>query len=594
MADQDQQWLVQCLNATLDTNQQVRTFAEASLNQASLQPASVLLKQFIKKHWHEDDDCFEPPLISSVEKEVVRGILLSLLNNSHRKISTAISMAVASIANYDWPVDWPDFMPFMIKMLNDPTNIHGVHGALRCLALLSEDLDDQVMPTFVPALFPCLLSIVSAFQIYDKSLRGKALTVVYICTSMLCTMKGVYRSETTALMSTMIKPWMAQFAIIMQHPLESEEPDDWSLRMEVLKCLNQYVQNFPAVTEKEFMVIMGPLWQTFVSSLKVYEQSAIKGDEDSFGGRYDSDGSERSLESYVIQLLEFFLTLLGSRRFLKMTEQQVHSWSLDANQYVADEDDDNYSCRICGKLLLEQIVSSCGEAGVEAITSAATRRFNESQQEKTGGSKSWWTIREALLYALASLSEEIFQMELSGSSRFRLKTLIEHIMTEDIETGMHEYPFLYARLFSSMSKISFMIKHEVTQSFLSDAIKAIGMDVPPPVKVGACRALSQLLPGAKQELIQAHIINIFSSLVELLKQASEETLHLVFESLQAAIKAGGQATSAIEPILSPIILNAWASHVSDPFISVDALEVLEVRRLPYLNSYICQLHFPPD
>jgi len=35
--DQDQQWLIDCLNATLDTNQQVRSFAEASLNQASLQ-----------------------------------------------------------------------------------------------------------------------------------------------------------------------------------------------------------------------------------------------------------------------------------------------------------------------------------------------------------------------------------------------------------------------------------------------------------------------------------------------------------------------------------------------------------------------------
>lgn len=35
--DHDQQWLINCLNATLDTNQQVRSFAEASLNQATLQ-----------------------------------------------------------------------------------------------------------------------------------------------------------------------------------------------------------------------------------------------------------------------------------------------------------------------------------------------------------------------------------------------------------------------------------------------------------------------------------------------------------------------------------------------------------------------------
>lgn len=40
-----------------------------------------------------------------------------------------------------------------------------VHGALRCLALLSVDLDDTVVPTLVPALFPCLLKIVSSPEV---------------------------------------------------------------------------------------------------------------------------------------------------------------------------------------------------------------------------------------------------------------------------------------------------------------------------------------------------------------------------------------------------------------------------------------------
>lgn len=40
---------------------------------------------------------------------------------------------------------------------------------------------------------------------------------------------------------------------------------------------------------------------------------------------------------------------------------------------------------------------------------------------------------------------------------------------------------------------------------------------PPPVKVGACRALSQLLPGATRGIIQHHALDLFSSLVDLLK-----------------------------------------------------------------------------
>ncbi|RHN38520.1 putative importin-beta domain-containing protein [Medicago truncatula] len=37
VVDQDQQWLLSCLSATLDPNHEIRSFAEASLHQASHQ-----------------------------------------------------------------------------------------------------------------------------------------------------------------------------------------------------------------------------------------------------------------------------------------------------------------------------------------------------------------------------------------------------------------------------------------------------------------------------------------------------------------------------------------------------------------------------
>lgn len=638
--DQDQQWLLNCLTATLDPNHEVRSFAEASLNQASIQPgyggalskvaanrelqfglrqlAAVLLKQFVKKHWQEDEDTFEHPVVSSEEKAVIRRHLLLSLDDSHKKICTAISMAVASIAQYDWPGDWPDLMPFLLKLINDQTNLNGVHGALRCLALLSGDLDDTVVPQLVPVLFPCLHTIVSSPQFYDKSLRTKALTIVYSCTSMLAVMSGVYKTETSGLMAPMLKPWMDQFSIILEHPVQPEDPDDWGIRMEVLKCLNQLVQNFPSLTEAEFMVIVGPLWHTFVSSLRVYEQSSIEGTEDPYEGRYDSDGAEKSLESFVIQLFEFLLTMVGSSKlvkvvsnnvkelvyytiaFLQMTEHQVHIWSVDANQYVADEDDNTYSCRVSGVLLLEEVVSSCGMDGIDAIIDAAKKRFIESQQEKAAGSTMWWRMREATLFALASLSENLLE-EVSGLTEVSLGKFLEQLLTEDIGIGVHECPFLYARVFSSVAKFSSVISHGVLEEILYAAIKAIGMDVPSSVKVGACRALSQLLPEANKEILQPYIMGLFSSLTDLLNQASDETLHLVLETLQAVVKAGLETSYSVEPIISPIILNMWASNVSDPFISVDAVEVLEAiknspgcirplvsRILPYIGPILNQ------
>ncbi|KAG9156858.1 hypothetical protein Leryth_020167 [Lithospermum erythrorhizon] len=285
---------------------------------------------------------------------------------------------------------------------------------------------------------------------------------------------------------------------------------------------------------------------------------------------------------------------------------QMHSWSLDANQYVADEDDNSYSCRVSGSLLLEEIVNACGAEGVVAICDGAKRRFKESQQAKTVGSTGWWRIREATLFALASVSERLLEAEESEVSA-GLSKILEQVLAEDMTTGVHDYPFLHARMFSSAAKFSSMINTSTVEHLIYAATRAIAMDVPPPVKVGACRALSELLPDASKGIIQPNLMELFSSLTDLLNHASDETMHLVLETLQAAVVAGHESIAPVEPILSPIILNMWASHVSDPFISIDALEVLEAIRnapgcfhplasrvLPYIHPILNNPQQQPD
>ncbi|XP_020110615.1 importin-9 isoform X3 [Ananas comosus] len=555
--------------------------------------ASVLLKQFIKEHWQEDEENFVHPVVSPPEKVVIRQLLLPSLNDPHRKIRTAIGMGIASIAQYDWPEGWPELLPFLLNLISDRGNRDGVHGALRCLALLSSDLDDTVVPKLVPSLFPHLHTIISSPHLYENSLRAKALSIVHSCISVLGSMSGVYKAETSSLMMPMFSSLMEQFSVILQSPVQSEEPDDWSIRMEVLKCLLQSVQNIPSLPVTQFSVILPPLWQTFVSSLKVYQKACIEGGEDSHAVRYDSDGGEKSLESFVIQLLEFLITMVGNARlaelvggnikelvyytiaFQQMTEEQVRTWSLDANQYVADEDDVTYSCRVSGCLLLEEIINAYGEEGIDAIIVASQNRFHESREAKVAGSADWWKLREATLFAFASISEQLLEAKASGVIYCDLGNLIEQMITEDMGTGVHECPFLHARVFFIVSKFRSLINQRTSEQFLYGAVQAIASDVPPPVKVGACKALSQLLPESKQDVIQPHIMGLLLSLVDLLRQASDETLHLVLETLQAAVKAGHSQSTSIEPIISPIILNVWAQHVSDPFISIDAVEVLE-------------------
>ncbi|XP_020590450.1 importin-9 isoform X2 [Phalaenopsis equestris] len=613
--DQDQKWLIDCLNATLDTNRELRSFAEASLQQASLQPgygaaltkitinkdiafglrqlAAVLLKQFIKQHWEEGEENFVHPVVSAEEKRIMHQLLLPSLDDPNRKIRTAISMAIVSIAQYDWPDDWPELLPFLLKLISEKKNIGGVHGALKCLDLLSGELDDALVPKLLPALFPHLHSIISSPHLYEKSLRTKALAIVHSCISVLGSMSGLYEAETAGLLKLVVDFLMEQFSIILQPPMRSDDPDEWSMRMEVLKCLLQLVQNFPSLMETRISVISSSLWQTFVSSLDIYQILCIQGTEDSRSGIFDSDGNERSLDAFIIQLFETILTIVGNAKmakvirgsikqliyhtiaFLQMTEEQVHTWSFDANQYVAHEDDVSYSCRVSGSLLLEEIASAFGREMIDSIVGAVKERFRESQNAKLSGSVDWWKLREASFFALVSVSEQLIEAQDSGATNVSLSYFLDELIAEDVTTDVHKFPFLHARIFSVVSKFSSVIGHTTREHFLYAAAQAIASDVPPPVKVGACQVLCQLLPDAKSELIQPRIMSILSSLIELLKQASDETLHLVLETLKAAVKAGHELSRSLEPVISPVMLDVWVHHISDPFISIDALEVLE-------------------
>lgn len=52
-----------------------------------------------------------------------------------------------------------------------------------------------------------------------------------------------------ALMMPMLKPWMNQFSIILEHPVQPEDPDDWGVKMEVnlvfilISCLHDFLRN---------------------------------------------------------------------------------------------------------------------------------------------------------------------------------------------------------------------------------------------------------------------------------------------------------------------------------------------------------------
>ena len=68
--------------------------------------------------------------------------------------------------------------------------------------------------------------------------------------------------------------------------------------------------------------------------------------------------------------------------YMMMTQQQVEEWSSDADQYVADEEEETFSVRVSGELVLDELMVAFPEAAVAAVASAVQRRLQEAAAAK--------------------------------------------------------------------------------------------------------------------------------------------------------------------------------------------------------------------
>ncbi|KAG9395233.1 Importin-9 [Carpediemonas membranifera] len=103
--------------------------------------AGVLLKRYIELHWCKLDRCFVEPETSPATKQLVRQSILTAIVDPVSRIQTAASVAVAGIARWDWPDEWPDLISTLAAMLQNGDSAH-VTGVIRCLDVIMADISD--------------------------------------------------------------------------------------------------------------------------------------------------------------------------------------------------------------------------------------------------------------------------------------------------------------------------------------------------------------------------------------------------------------------------------------------------------------------
>lgn len=199
------------------------------------QSAVSVLRTFISASWSPSLDEFKGRvLVSDANKAILRNALLNLATTTetNRKIKAAASYAVSKIATADFPEEWPELLPSLLHIINDPHCSDGaLHGALKVLLDLvdtgfSEEQFFGVARDLVSTLFS-----VATNESRKTIIRALAISVFRSCFDTLEMVLEQHKSAVKQFMDEALSGWSPYFLSVMkmslpQRPTEEEESKD--------------------------------------------------------------------------------------------------------------------------------------------------------------------------------------------------------------------------------------------------------------------------------------------------------------------------------------------------------------------------------
>ncbi|CAG8484251.1 115_t:CDS:10 [Racocetra fulgida] len=226
-------------------------------------------------------------------------------------------------------------------------------------------------------------------------------------------------------------------------------------------------------TESFLMAPVIPDWlQIFITILK----------------QHTTDNEEREFEEYGLKL-------------------EVETWLADANQFVADDDDEtfNFTVRVAAGDLLE-----FPEKTLQALAETTQHLIEESN------------IARAAAVGFVSNELTTALQDNTPKVKFDLPGLFEHVV--------------FGHLTATGSQYATLLPGELASRYVSEAVCAIQGIGAIPVKVSALRALQNFCRHLDVQYVAPFQSNIIESVANLLNVVSEDSLILVLETLEEAIK----------------------------------------------------------
>lgn len=366
-----------------------------------------------------------------------------------------------------------------------------------------------------------------------------------------------------------------------------------------LQCMNSIIPLSSRIKSNNTLLHgLSIIWH-FNSSLLAMHKMYVLGDSVVEGTTSTQEPMMEpvQIEDLVSQFLELMMTILSHPKLKKVCEpslldivsatleymtispEQVEEWSEDCNLFLSCGDE-FWGARSSGSMLLDTIVEVYGPKGLQTISTAVQTKIGEAEAAYCNKDDLYWRHMESGILAVGDLSEYLKEKRnksfLDGDQIALNPNLLLPAVFQNDKFNQTSTPLLLARLFWYSGKFASHLSTSTRRRVLeciSRCLVAPGLK--PPIYGGIFQAMAPMIMHCEPVEVVSISQHLMPHLCEMLRNATEETLHLLLVTIDAIIqKDQGASMSSMRAVI-PIVMRIWVDNFNDPLVGEDSFALLK-------------------
>ncbi|KAK2705088.1 hypothetical protein QYM36_017210, partial [Artemia franciscana] len=458
------------------------------------QLSSIVLREYTNKHWSSFCDNFTSPEPSEESKVTIRRLLVIGLKEPDTKVKNAIAYALANVAKWDWPDDWPDLLDILLMYIKTE-NPDLVDGSMRVLLELADEITDKQIPTLGPIILQEVHKVFTDAQKYRLRIREMALDVFLTLYEVICEVALTNKSLVKPLLENMLLPFSQ--ALVMALQANDGPALDNHLRAKIFQVLTSIVQNSPKQVSKLLEEMMPTVWATLVNLAEIFVKSILNAtdaelSEEDIGASNNGKPLEAvfdflnalvetpKMKNFVRAAIEDVLYYLLI--YMQIPNSQVEDFLENVDSYIINEDSDVFmkSVRIRAQDVLVNICKefAAGEAPT-ALGNAVMRLLEQATTYKNEGRQDWWKCLEVSMHSIGLVAPMYVGLSVLGKTGDQLVTFNPVTVVQSIfdDPRIRDAPpFLLGECIWAAGRLADILPEDLKRRVIKASVEALHLN----------------------------------------------------------------------------------------------------------------------